>query len=140
MLDLKPIDGGLHASGQPDAEDLRQLAARRFRTVIDLRAPDEDRGYDEPAVAAALGLHYVALPVAGPADLVPATVARFAASIAEARARGPALVHCGTANRVGALVALDRAWSHGDSPEAALARGRSAGLAGLEPTVAAMLG
>lgn len=139
MLDLKPIDDGVHAAGQPTADDLRQLAARRIRTILDLRAENEDRGYDEAAEAASLGLAYVTLPVTGPADLTPETVARFGRLLDDAHARGPVLVHCGTANRVGALVALDRAWRHGDDAATAIARGRVAGLAGLEPAVAALI-
>jgi hypothetical protein len=45
------------------------------------------------------------------------------------------LVHCGSSNRVGALLALRAAWLKGATLEAALAAGRSAGLTGLESAV-----
>ena len=39
------------AGGQPSAEDLAALADKGFVAVIDLRGEDEDRGFDEAAVA-----------------------------------------------------------------------------------------
>jgi len=48
------------------------------------------------------------------------------------------LLHCGSGNRVGALLALLKS-SQGASDEAALEYGISAGLTGLEPVVRARL-
>ncbi|MCH7821705.1 MAG: hypothetical protein IIA07_06780 [Proteobacteria bacterium] len=47
---------------------------------------------------------------------------------------GPVLVHCGSGNRVGAILALRHRLSGADDEEA-LSYGRSAGLTGLEPVV-----
>ncbi|WP_204274988.1 tyrosine-protein phosphatase, partial [Enterobacter hormaechei] len=58
----------------PSAAQLRELAAQGVRTVIDLRQPDEDRGFDETHVAESLGLRYVRIPVAGAEGLDAANV------------------------------------------------------------------
>lgn len=127
----------LYTAGQPSAQQLREAAANGVTTVIDLRQPDEDRGYDEAAVAAQLGLRYVRLPIAG------------ANGITEANARaldhilkqdsGKTLLHCASGNRVGALLALAAARVDGASTEAALTLGRDAGLTSLEPATRAVL-
>ena len=49
------------------------------------------------------------------------------------------LVHCSSANRAGALLALADAWFGSRNVENALALGCDAGLAALEPTVRALL-
>ena len=41
---LNQVRPGLYAGGQPSAAQLRELAAKGVRTVIDLRQPGEDRG------------------------------------------------------------------------------------------------
>lgn len=139
MTTIRSFADGRYGSGQPSPAQLEQLARDGVRTVINLRAPDEPGQQDEPSQAARLGLNYVALPVAGAQDLTPATVQRFSAALAEARRRGPVLIHCATANRVGALVALEQGWHQGARPSDALELGRAAGLAGLELVVAGLL-
>lgn len=132
------FDSGQYAAGQPTPAQLADLARAGVRTVINLRAPGEPVDYDEAAEAARLGLDYVALPIAGPADLDRERVLRFGGLLDAARARGGVLVHCATANRVGAMVALDAALNRGRPLQAALELGRAAGLASLEPAVAAL--
>ncbi len=124
---------GAHLStGQPDAKLLERAAAAGYVGVIDLRTPGEDRGYDEAAVAASLGLDYVALPVAGPAGVTFDNAAALDRALAGMD--GPVLLHCASGNRVGALVALG-AKAGGATDEEALAAGRAAGLTGLESVV-----
>lgn len=124
-----------YASGQPTATHLAELARQGVRTVINLRTSDEPVEYDEPALAAQLGLDYVSLPIAGAADLDSARVRRFGLALDQARRKGGVLIHCASSNRVGAMVALDLALNRGGSLQAALARGRAAGLGTLEPAV-----
>ena len=66
---------GLHTGGQPSRDDLARLQAEGVRTVIDLRAPQEDRGYDQAAEVRRLGMDYIALPIAGEDDITPANAA-----------------------------------------------------------------
>jgi protein tyrosine phosphatase (PTP) superfamily phosphohydrolase (DUF442 family) len=124
----------LYTSGQPSQAEFEALAAAGFRRVIDLRPPSEDRGFDEAAEAGGQQLEYVCLPIAGEADLTLARVKQLDALLTEPAAP-MTLLHCGSSNRVGALLALRAAWLNGATPDAALAIGRSAGLTGLETAV-----
>lgn len=134
-----PFAPGLYASGQPSRDDLARLAADGVRTVINLRAPTEPVEFDEAREAERLGLRYIGIPIAGPDDVTPENVARFSRALDASRADGGVLIHCASANRVGALVALDHAWTRGGTRDEALALGRAAGLSGLAPLVAELL-
>lgn len=90
------------AAGQPPADHFQRLADAGYRTVIDLRHPTESRGFDEAAAVRAVGLRYENIPVT-PQTLGDADFDRFRAVLEQAANR-PALVHCGSANRVGALL------------------------------------
>ena len=133
-LDLDDIDTpSAHASsGQPDAAELETLAEKGYVAVIDLRGPGEDRGFDEAAAAEAAGLSYTPLPIAS-ADAVTTENARKLGDLI-ASFDGPVVVHCGSGNRVGALVALLEA-DRGASTDEALEAGRAAGLTRLEGLV-----
>lgn len=126
----------LYTGGQPTAAQLQQAATAGITTVIDLRQPTEDRGFDETATAASLGLHYVRIPVAGAAGLTPAKVQALQAALAQAN--GPVLLHCASGNRVGALLALMKA-QQGASTEQALQFGREAGMTSLEAQTRTLL-
>ena len=124
------------STGQPDQEILERAKAAGFVAVFDLRTAGEDRGMDEPAAVEALGMSYVAIPVAG-AD---GTTFDNAKQLDEALSKfdGPVFLHCASGNRVGALMAL-RASMHGASDEEALAIGKDAGLTRLEGKVTELL-
>ncbi len=119
------------ASGQPSAPTFEALAARGYTSVIDLRRPSENRGFDEAAAVEATGMSYVNLPI-GRDGITWENASVLDKALAEKT--GPVLVHCGSSNRVGALIAL-RAKLAGASDEEALALGREAGLTSLEPVV-----
>lgn len=127
-----------YAGGQPTPADLAALAREGVRTVIDLRAPSEPRDYDEAAEAARLGLRYVPVPIAGPADFDRERVQAFGRALDDGRQEGGVLIHCASSNRAGAMVALDDALNRGRPLDAALAQGRAAGLTSLEPAVIAV--
>jgi len=127
-----------YAAGQPTADQLADLARDGVRTVINLRGPAEAVDFDEAAAASRLGLRHVALPITGPGDLDRDRVRAFGQVLDEARRDGGVLIHCATSNRVGAMVALDEVLNRGATLDAALERGRAAGLATLEPAVVAL--
>ena len=132
---VEPVDG-ITAAGQPDAEALKVFAAEGYKTVIDLRGPDEDRGIDEPAVVASLQMSYVSLPISG-RDAISFDNARKLDALL-AKADGPVLIHCGSSNRVGALLALRKSLEGADD-ETALEYGREGGLKSLEGRVKEVL-
>ncbi len=123
---------GVTSAGQPDEAALEVFADSGYATVIDLRAAGEDRGFDEAAAVEELGLHYVAMPIDGK-DAISFDNARRLDELLD-EYPGPALVHCGSGNRVGALLAL-RASLDGADDETALALGREGGLTSLEGVV-----
>ncbi|HSN52170.1 MAG TPA: sulfur transferase domain-containing protein [Woeseiaceae bacterium] len=128
---VSPVNG-ITSAGQPDAAAFEVFADAGYATVIDLRGEGEDRGFDEAALLEELGLHYVTLPIEN-GDAISFENARKLDALLQ-EYPGPVLVHCGSGNRVGALLAL-RASLDGADDESALALGREGGLTGLESVV-----
>ncbi len=134
-----PVAGVL-SGGQPTQDQIAAAGAAGFKTVINLR-PDTEPGFEwEPAAIRAAGMAYVTIPVAGVAGLTKENVTRLDVALKDAVAKGPVLLHCGSGNRIGALLALRAVWLEGKTPAAALEYGRAAGLTGLEPAVRGLLG
>ncbi|MDH3614138.1 MAG: sulfur transferase domain-containing protein [Gammaproteobacteria bacterium] len=127
-----PVDG-ITSSGQPDEAALRVFANAGYVAIIDMRGPDEDRGLDdERAVVQALGLDYVPFPITGRDEINFDTAKELDGLLRGID--GPVLLHCGSGNRVGAMLAL-RQSLHGADDDAAIAYGKDAGLTRLEPLV-----
>jgi uncharacterized protein (TIGR01244 family) len=116
---------GVMAAGQPTGEQLQLLAEDAYKTVIDLRSPDEPHGFDEVEAAKENGIAYVNIPVTL-ATLDQATIDRFLDAFG--KVQRPVLLHCGTSNRVGALYYAWLMLGKGVAPEAALKRAKDAGL------------
>jgi len=93
--------GGVFLASQPKPEDLEQAQKGGIKTVVNLRHEDELEDFDERAVVTGLGLTYVSLPWNGPDELTDAVFdeARHLLNAAER----PLLLHCSSANRVGAV-------------------------------------
>ncbi len=132
---FEPADG-ITAAGQPNENGLRELADSGYVAVIDLRTEGEDRGLDEQAVVESLGMDYVSLPIEGRGAISFENAAKLDQILA--KYDQPVLVHCGSSNRVGALLAL-REKMNGADDEDALAFGKSAGMTSLEDTVKSRL-
>lgn len=127
---VSPVEG-ITSAGQPDAAAFKVFADSGYVAVIEMRTSTEDRGLDEQAVVEALGMKYISMPI-GRDDITfekAAALDELLATIDE-----PVLVHCASANRVGALLAL-RASAGGADDEAALATGKEGGMTRLEPLV-----
>jgi len=134
--EVEAVDG-ITSSGQPGKEALEVFADSGFAVVIDMRGPGEDRGMEDyQAVVEASGLEYMAFPVVGK-DQVSFETAAGLNDILRG-IDGPVLMHCGSGNRVGAVLAL-RESLNGASDEEALAFGKDAGLTRLEPRVREVL-
>lgn len=122
---------GLLASGQPTQAQLQEVAKAGYKTVLDLRPPSEDHGYDEPAAVRAAGMTYVNIPVTQ-ATLDAATLDRFIETLKTAER--PVYVHCASSNRVGALYYAWLVLEKGMTEEEALEKAKAAGLRSLELT------
>jgi uncharacterized protein (TIGR01244 family) len=127
---------GIGTAGLLQGNAVAEAKAHGFKVIVDLRGPAE--GLEpEKAAAAKAGITYINIPVttAAPTD---AQIADFA-RVVENAADHPVLVHCHTANRVGAMWALYRA-SRGVPGEIAIEEGRAVGLKSREAAVRAKLG
>lgn len=131
---------GLCTGGRPRPEHLQAAKDKGVRTVINLCPPGEACDYDEAATVSRLGMRYVNIPVAGPADLTPETARTLAAAMTDAGPEHPVLLHCASGNRVGALLAVKAHFVDGKPAAEALAEGRAAGLKALESYVTQLLG
>jgi uncharacterized protein (TIGR01244 family) len=125
-------------SGAIDAADLGRLRAAGVKHVINLRTTKESAGLDEAGIAAGLGLDYDSLPIEGAQSLTRENAARLDQLLNEAGDE-PTLVHCGSGNRVGALIALRAAWIKGQPEDAAIAEGKRWGRTSLEGAVRSLL-
>ena len=90
---------GLVTGGQPNDAQFRAARAAGAVTVLDIRDPMEPRPFDEPALAASLGLRYVNISVTGH-SLDDATLEKILAVLRDESA-APVFFHCGSGNRVG---------------------------------------
>jgi uncharacterized protein (TIGR01244 family) len=126
-----PVDG-ITSSGQPNEAALEVIKEYGYVAVIDLRGENENRGIDEKAAVENLGMDYVLLPIDGRDAISFENAEKLDKLINSYDA--PVLIHCGSGNRVGALLALRK--SHdGASDEEAIAYGKDGGLTGLEDLV-----
>lgn len=135
---IRHLSPQLAVAGQPSEAELAAARAAGLQRVINTRPLSEDAGFDEAATAVRMGLVYHCLPIASAQDLTLDAVRRFDQLLTEAK-DASLLVHCASANRVGALFALRAAWLQGLSAEAALELGRQHGMTKLEVAVQALL-
>jgi len=120
-----PVDG-IVTAGQPAANQFAALAASGVSTVIDLRAPGEPRGFDEPAAARAAGVEYHNIPVV--AGSLTASEFDQVRELLRAPDRRPVLLHCVSANRVGAVLLPYLVLDELRSPDEALRIAHDVGL------------
>ena len=121
---------GLVTGGQPTAEHLKAARTAGAVTVLDIRDPMEPRPFDEPTLAAALGLKYVNIPVSG-ATLDDVTMERILAVLRDPAA-SPVFFHCGSGNRVGGALIPYFMRDHGMEEDDAVALAMQVGLRGAE--------
>lgn len=136
MRDIREIAPGLKnagqplpdlaTAGQPEVEHLERLAEVGYKTVIDLREPSENRGLDETEAIRRAGMEYVNIPV-GHENVDDETFGRFRELMTDPERR-PALIHCSSANRVGALLIPYLILDEGETPELALEIASRVGL------------
>ena len=131
MGTVSPVDG-VTSAGQPDEAALEVFADVGYVAVIDLRGAEENRGIEEAQLVEEMGMYYVPFPIEGKDAISFDNARKLDALIAEHD--GPVLVHCGSGNRVGALLAL-RASANGADDEAAIEAGIAGGLTRLEGLV-----
>lgn len=129
-------EDGIVTGGAPTEADLEAAAADGFTLVVSLRTDSEPGQAEEAAIVERLGMRFEHIPVAGADGLTLENAQRFM-TVLDSR-DGPMIVHCGSGNRAGAMMAM-RAWLQGETLDGSIAAGQSAGLTGLEDAVRARL-
>lgn len=116
-----------------DRQGLERAREEGVTVVINLREPGE-MPWDEKAAAEALGLTYIAVPVARDGPLSKEAPERVEA-VVEEHPGEQVLVHCSAGNRAAAWLATHLVRSHGMKAQDALAVGKRAGLTKAETAV-----
>jgi uncharacterized protein (TIGR01244 family) len=124
IVNYRLVRPGIGTAGKVTPEGLAQLKALGFRTIVNLRT-EQEGAQDEEAAVRGLGLRYEWVPVT-PETLTVDDVSRVRKVLDDPSA-APILLHCASANRVGAVWAIIEI-QRGKAQEAALAEGREIGL------------
>ncbi len=108
-------------------EDVKNaLTERGVKTVVCLRKPGEV-DYDEQAAVEAAGMNFVSIPFDTADELTDDVFDRVRATLAE-HGDEPLVLHCGRANRVGAVWMVHRVLNDGVGIDQALEEAKTAGL------------
>jgi uncharacterized protein (TIGR01244 family) len=113
IVNYTKVDAVVACGGATDTNALEALKNDGFKAVINLREASEAGANIEQNAARAktLGLKYIHLPMNGQSP-DPKTVDGFLAAVADT-ANQPVYIHCGSANRVGAVWLVKRAIQDG---------------------------
>ena len=118
--------GKLFLAGQPTQDDFDLIKQRGIKRVITLRR-DGEVDWDEAAKAKATGLEFVSIPFAQPDSLTDKVFDQVRSLLKEADKK-PTLLHCGSANRVGAVWLTHRVLDEGVPLETAIKEAKQIGL------------
>ncbi|MBC7173038.1 MAG: hypothetical protein H5U40_11440 [Polyangiaceae bacterium] len=129
---------GITTGGAPTEAVFHAASQAGYRTVVSLLIEGETGLASEQRSVESRGMRFVHIPVAGEAGLTEDNARALGAVTSDPDAR-PILLHCSSANRSGALLALASLYVDGKSVDEALAIGRDAGLSGLEAATRAQL-
>ena len=121
------VDERIATGGQPKDSAFATLASNGYRAVLNLRTATEgvDLKHEQEAVEKA-GLRYVNIPVASSAPK-PEQVDEFIKAVKD-KDNHPMLIHCGSANRVGAFWMIYRVVDQGWPEDKALEEAAKIGL------------
>jgi uncharacterized protein (TIGR01244 family) len=133
---MMPFEGIL-TGGQPTPQQLEAARNLGYKTVINMRMPDEE-GSTRPEEVEGLGMTYISIPIGGEEGVNEENTRRFAEALENAEY--PIIVHCASGNRIGALFAMKGYLVDGMPADEALAIGLASGLTRLEPVIREKLG
>lgn len=118
--------GKIYLAGQPSADDFAIAKKDGIKTVINLRTPGEMR-FDEKGVVKGLGLEYHYLPFAAP-DTLKDEIFEKSLKVLGDKKKQPVLLHCASANRVGAIWLAHRVLTDKVAFDKALNEAKEVGL------------
>ncbi|MEK6322589.1 MAG: protein tyrosine phosphatase family protein [Acidobacteriota bacterium] len=121
------VDERVATGGQPTDAAFAKLAANGYRAVLNLRTASEgiDLKHEQEAVEKA-GMRYVNVPIVSSAPK-PEQVGEFIKAVKD-KDNQPMLIHCGSANRVGAFWMIYRVVDQGWPEDKALEEATKIGL------------
>jgi uncharacterized protein (TIGR01244 family) len=121
------VDERVATGGQPADAAFAKLAANGFRSVLNLRTASEgiDLKHEQEAIEKA-GLRYVNIPIISSAPKAE-QVEEFIKAVKD-KDNQPMLIHCGSANRVGAFWMIYRVVDQGWPEDKALDEATKIGL------------
>jgi len=122
------VDATVACAGATPVEAIAALKREGFASILNLRKASEPGADVEAsrAAAEAVGLEYIHLPFDSSAP-DPEVVTEFLAAVSD-QANQPVFVHCGSANRVGALWLVKRVMRDGWTIAQATAEAKAIGL------------
>ena len=138
IRNLNHPQGAVFSAGQPTQEQLSTLGNAGIKHVVSLRTAGEIDWNEQEYVESLGGVTYHNIPIDG-VGAINAVNAASLQSLLKSFGDEPVLLHCGSSNRVGALVAISEAQENGADADAAVEEGKRWGLTGLEPTVRSAL-
>ena len=107
MTDFKKVNDDLSIAGQISAEELRKLAIEGFKSVLNLRDPDENGFFhDEKQEAQIVGLEYANIPLnsQAPNQELTAEAIQSVENLPK-----PILIHCAGGARAGGIALIAQA-------------------------------
>ncbi|HLG13611.1 MAG TPA: protein tyrosine phosphatase family protein [Blastocatellia bacterium] len=121
------VDQGFATGGQPTDAAFSKLAANGFRAVLNLRTANEGIDLDaEREMVEKNGMRYVNIPIVSSAPRSE-QVDEFIKAVKD-KSNQPMLIHCGSANRVGAMWMIYRVIEQGWPEDKALEEATRIGL------------
>ena len=118
--------GDIYFSGQPGPDAWQEIAQKGLKTVITLRHDGELRGVDEGEQVRALGMNFIQIPFGSAEELTDEVIESVSQQLKTAEQ--PLLLHCASANRVGAVWIPYRVLEQGVPYEKALEEAKTIGL------------
>jgi uncharacterized protein (TIGR01244 family) len=120
------VCGNVFLAGQPTVEDIEAIKGKGVKRVISLRQ-DGEVDWDEAGTFEAAGLEFKSIPFAAPETLTDEVFSQVR-ELLQVSDRTPTLLHCGSANRVGAVWMVHRVLDQGVELDEALKEAKVVGL------------
>jgi uncharacterized protein (TIGR01244 family) len=139
-MNIKPINSEIAIGAQPTVEDLKQLKKEGYRSVINLRRPDEPSPLDpeqEAREVRTLGMEYQHIPVS-PQNLSVEQAAEFDEAMRSLPK--PVFVHCQGGTRAGAFSLMHLGRGKGWTGDQAFEEGEKAGFKCESPALKQFVG
>ncbi len=118
--------GQLFLAGQPTPDDISKLKQQGIQRVISLRMPQEVE-WDEAGLLRKSGIEYISIPFSGVESLTDDVFDKVRKLLRESD-QHPTMLHCGSANRVGATWLAYRVLDEGVPLDQAIEEAKQVGL------------